>query len=202
MTISNITWLGGPIDDPDLISYLSPDLAALLRLKNGFILHSGALHVRGAVRNPHWHSLRNAWAGENSFTTQYEDILPTDIPFAQDLFGNQFLLREERVIKLNAETGEIGEKADSLKTFLAGVEQDIEHYLNLPLSHTLEPGQLLFAYPPFCAKESANGSLLKACPAKEVISIHADLARQIRNIPNGARIRFRTTSGAQPPEKE
>ena len=192
MTISGVTWSGPEIDDPAILAKLPRDLAAVLSGKNGFILHHGALHVRGTCVAPAWHSLRRAWEGESAFGALYPDVLPTDVPFAQDLVGDQFLLRDGRVLRLSAETGELEPTQDSLRTFFEAIEQDIEGYLNLSLRWKIQPGELLFAFPPFFAKESAQGgSRLKACPAEEVIGIHADFARQIRDLPDGAKVEFR-----------
>ena len=79
---------------------------------NGFILHEGALHVRGVSFAPEWHSLRAAWRGPSAFHTLYESVLSTDIPFAQDQVGDQFLLRDGRVLRVSAETGEVDALAD------------------------------------------------------------------------------------------
>jgi hypothetical protein len=193
MTLSGVTWAGPTIDDLELIQRLPRDLAVLLRAKNGFILHSGTLHVRGASKKPGWHSLRHAWEGANSLSGLYSDILATDVPFAEDMLGDQFLLREGLVVKLDAETGEVEKKEDSLRSFFEKVDQDIEGYLNLSFEHKIEPGELLLAFPPFCLKESAGGSKMKACPAAKVIGFHADLARQIRSVPDGGKIEFKWT---------
>lgn len=193
MIPSGITWSGPSIDDTEIFAGMPEPLSALLLQKNGFIVHSGALHVRGATSTPAWHSLRHAWHGEAAFSTLYEDVRSNDVPFAEDMLGDQFLLRDGRVLRLVAETGEIEEKEDSLRGFLLGVERDVEGYLNLSLDHKIEPGKLLFAYPPFCMKESASASKLKACPAHEVIGIHADFARQIRSVPDGGRVEIKWT---------
>jgi hypothetical protein len=66
------------------------------------------------------------------------------------------------------------------------VESDPIEYLSLqPLFQfqneggSLQPGQLLSVYPPFCTKESANGVSLKAIPTLERITFLADFAGQI-----------------------
>jgi hypothetical protein len=192
MIFSNATWSGPSIDDTEIFVELPKSLTELLLQRNGFIVHSGALHVRGAVVGPTWHSLRHAWRGTEAFSVLYDEVRPSDIPFAQDMVGDQFLLRQDRVLRLIVETGEIEEIADSLRSFWLGVEEDIEGYLNLSLQRFIRPGELLFAFPPFFVKESAQGdSKLKACPADEVIRIHADFARQVRDVPDGGTIEFR-----------
>jgi hypothetical protein len=129
----------------------------------------------------------------SAFHTLYESVQDTDIPFAQDQVGDQFLIRDGSVLRLAAETGEIGPLAGSLDDFFQRVSEDIEEFLNVGLSHTMQPGQLLLAYPPFVCRESGAGASLPPVRASEVILFHADLARKIRDIPDGGKIGFKFT---------
>lgn len=191
MNITGITWRGESVDDMEILRELPPDLVRILSDTNGFILHDGALHVRGAHIIPDWHSLRVALHGPAAFHTLYESVRATDIPFAQDQVGDQFVLRDGRVLRLSSETGDLEPFADGLDNFFNHVAEDIEEFLNVSLDHTMQPGQLLLAYPPFVFQESANGVSLKPVRAGEVIFFHADIARQIRDLPEGGQIEFR-----------
>lgn len=193
MDISGITWKGESIEDVELLSELPADLVPILSDTNGFILHEGAVHVRGACITPEWHSLRAAWSGPRAFHILYDDVLPSDIPFAEDQVGDQFLIREVEVLRLSAETGEIEHLADNLEDFFVRAGSDIEGFLNVGLGHTIQPGQLLQAYPPFCMRESGAGASLASVPASEVILFHADLARQIRDVPDGGQVEIKMT---------
>jgi len=193
MDIPGITWKGESIEDVEILRELPADLVRVLSDTNGFILHEGAVHVRGACLTPEWHSLRAAWRGPKAFHTLYDDVQSSDVPFAQDQVGDQFLIRGGVVLRLFAETGEIERLSDSLQDFFSRVSSDIEGFLNVGLSHTMQPGQLLHAYPPFCFRESGTGASLAALPATEVILVHADLARQIRDVPDGGQIEFKVT---------
>jgi hypothetical protein len=68
--------------------------------------------------------------------------------------------------------------------------EDIEGFLTVGLTQSMQPGQLLLAYPPFVCKESGSSASLKPVSADEVIRFHADLARQIRDVPDGGQIEF------------
>lgn len=190
MKVCGITWHGGEPDDWGLLDGLPSCLAGILKATNGFILHGGALHVRGAVLVPEWHSIRAAWQGPNAFHALYKSVLADDIPFAQDQFGDQFLYRNGRVFRLESETGDLEALAESLEEFFTRANEDIEGFLNVGLDHALQPGQLLLAYPPFVFRESAVGSSLKAVSAEEVILFHAELARQLQDVPEGGRIQL------------
>ena len=189
--LPGISWRGGPIDDAELLRDLPPELADILNELNGFILHEGALHFRGASQTPEWHSLRAAWKGPNALHLFYEELEPGDIPFAQDQLGDQFLLREGTVLQLSAETGGLEPFAESLEEFLDGLSEDVEEFLNVGLDHALQPGQLLLASPPFCFQESESGASLRPKPAGEVIRLHADLAKRIKDVPEGGEIDFK-----------
>ena len=191
MNISGITWRGESVDDVGILRELPPDLVRIINDTNGFILHDGALHVRGASITPEWHSLRVALQGPTAFHTLYESVHATDIPFAQDQVGDQFVLRDGRVLRLSSETGDIEPLADSLGEFFRRVAANIKGFLNAGLEHTMQPGQLLLAFPPFVFQESGAGASLKPVRAGEVIRFHADLARQIRDVPDGGQIEIK-----------
>ena len=193
MSLPDITWRGESVEDVEILRDLPPELVRVLNDTNGFILHAGALHVRGACLTPEWHSLRLAWRGPNAFHKLYDSVQVTDIPFAQDQLGDQFLIRNGNVLRLSAETGKVEPLANSLEDFFGRVSEDIEGFLNVGLRHIMQPGQLLLAYPPFVFRESGTGTSLKPVPAGEVILFHADLARQIRDVPEGGQVKFRIT---------
>ncbi|MFN0054879.1 MAG: SMI1/KNR4 family protein [Planctomycetales bacterium] len=133
MNISGITWRGGPVDDAEILRELPPELVRILIDTNGFILHDGALHVRGASSTPEWHSLRAALQGPSALHTLYEGVYATDIPFAQDQVGDQFLLRGGRVLRRSSETGDIEPLAESLDEFFRHVATDIKGAQRRPL---------------------------------------------------------------------
>jgi hypothetical protein len=189
------TFTGPPLDDEDLLVRLPADLAGLLRQVNGFIQFHGGLHVRGACRQPAWHSLRNAWDGEAAFHRMYPEVGPEDIPFAEDCLGDQFLLRNGQVWRLAAESGGVESVGVGLAGFFEAVEADTVEFLSLnPLlafqqdGSRLEPGQLLGAFPPFCTKEAADGVSLAAVPADERRRFLAALAAHLRDVPEGGKI--------------
>ena len=193
MNLANVTWTGPRIDDAEMLNSVPPDLQVLLKKHNGFILSHGAFHVRGACKDPSWHSLRSAWNGVHSFSSLYSAVQSTDIPFAQDQVGDQYLIRNRKIIRLDAETGDIFKFSSSLDEFFNGIDLNIEDYLNVNLLKKLEPGQLLHAYPPFCVGEANKGVSLKPCSAESVILFLAEFAKQIKDIPDGGKIIIKLT---------
>ena len=193
MIAAQRTWNATGSDDTKLLSRLPEPLSALVADSGGFILEDGAIHFRGCASTPPRNSLREAWFGDQAFHFLYSEVGESDVPFAQDQVGDQYLLRGDAVVHLDAETGKVGSFAVDLESFVAGISNDISEYLNVGLQYRIEPGFLLHAHPPFCTAESAQGSSLRPVPAVERITFHADLARQMRDLPDGSRIDFTFT---------
>ncbi len=186
---------GPDIDDFEIFERLPAEYRELLEHSTGYVAFHGGLHVRGACFEPAWHSLRAAWLGEKAIHCYFPDVLADDVPFAEDALGDQFLLRGGTVWKLSGETGEVVSLDMNLVEFDANVRADPEEFLELaPLERfraeggVLEPGQLLSVMPPFVFSESADGVSVRAIPAAQRLSFLSKLARQIRDLPDGAQI--------------
>ena len=199
MNLKQTTYRGPALDDRGLLDLLPRDLRALLEQTNGAVLFSGGLHIRGAALVPEWHSLRRAWLSGDSIHHAYPGVSESDVPFAQDCVGDQFLLRNGEVVRLLAEDGAFEPLGVDLSAFLDAARSDPLEYLRLhPLVRfmqeggRLSPGQILVAYPPFIAAESAEGQCaLRAVAADDAIRFHRDLARELRDVPDGAKMVIR-----------
>lgn len=200
MKFDDITYTGPPFDDAELLNELPPELAALLLDENGFIAVRGGLHIRGACRDPVWHSLRAAWLGDESVAARYPSVRPGDIPFGQDALGDQFLLRDGIVHRLTGDTGQLESLEVNLTEFISRATADPVEYLALqPLLRfeekggRLAPGQLLNVYPPYCLNTPAERSF-RAIAAEEHLRYLAQFAKEIRDLPEGTPVEIRTTS--------
>ncbi|HWL39985.1 MAG TPA: SMI1/KNR4 family protein [Gemmatimonadaceae bacterium] len=197
MEFQNVTYQGPPIDDPDILAALPIEYRELLENVNGLIAFAGGLHIRGACAAPDWHSLRHACHGPEALHTKFRAARPADLPFAQDAFGNQLLLREDQVWRLAAESGEVEPLGADLLTFLEEACRDPIEYLSLaPLERfraeggDLRPGQLLNVDPPF-VMQTAGLPSLRAIAAADRLGFLAHLSAQIANLPDGARVEFK-----------
>ncbi len=188
-------YLGPPIDDPEILASLPSELTHLLRRTNGYVAYNGGLHVRGACRDPTWHSLRAAWLGPGALHLRFPVLSSLDVPFGEDALGNQFILRGGLVHRLDAEIGELESLAVDLADFDAAARRDPVEFLRLqPLERfraeggCLEPGELLSVYPPYVFQESAGNVSLRAIPALDRIGFLAHLAASLRDVPDGTRV--------------
>jgi hypothetical protein len=193
MKLDHISYSGPAVDDPETLAKLPKPLTDLLAQNNGFIQFHGGFHVRGACLAPAWHSLRAAWSGDRAFHRFYPDVKPTDIPFAEDFLGDQFLLREGDVWRLYAETGEMEPLEETFKVFMENVQDDPGEELGLHAllqfqreGGKLQPGQLLTAYPPYCTEEAADGVKLSAVSTEERHRFLADFSAKLRDMPEGS----------------
>jgi hypothetical protein len=184
--LAQVTYQGPPLDDEETLEALPEDFITLLKQINGFVLFEGGFHVRGACISPEWHSLRAIWHGKDALHRHYRNVTESDIPFAQEATGDQFLLRSESVIRLWSETGEVKGLGLDLRTFLDSVRRDpvktlsLEPFLEFQRQGgALRPGELLGVVPPFCIAESAQGVSYRAIPAHDRLGFLADLARQL-----------------------
>src|SRR5207249_1448941 len=137
------------------------------------------------------------WSGERALHHLYAGVFDSDVPFAQDCVGDQFLFRDGLVWRLRAETGELEELDLSLDGFFKEAEDDPAGLLGLePLLQfeteggSLQPGQLLSVVPPFCTAESAEGVSLRSVPVADRLAFLADLAAQLRSLRDVTQIAF------------
>jgi hypothetical protein len=183
---AGVTYVGPEPDDPEALERVPDDLRHFLDEVNGLVAFDGGLHIRGASKVPAWHSLRHVWFGSLALHTLYDSVLADDVPFAEDAVGDQWLLREGEVLRLQTESGHVEPLGQTFGAFLEAVAETPVDTLGLqPLMQfqaeggELTPGMLLAVYPPFCTKESADGVTLRAISATERVECLADFSRQM-----------------------
>ncbi len=198
MDLGPLSYVGPSLDDVEILPRLPASYTRLLASRNGFIAFDGGLHVRGACLEPAWHSLRSALDGPDALHDLFSEIGPDDVPFGEDALGDQFILRAGVVYRLRAESDELTSLTLDLDGFLAAAAADPVEFLALqPLLNfhakggRLTPGQLLSVYPPFVFKESGADASLRAVPAIERLRFLAQLARHVREAPEGTKIHFK-----------
>ncbi|HEY8099485.1 MAG TPA: hypothetical protein VIF82_01935 [Burkholderiaceae bacterium] len=201
MELNHITYSGPQFEeDSSLISALPQNLVSLLKQINGFVQFHGGLHVRGVCVTPSWHSLESAMSGSIALHRLYPVLTTSDIPFAQDCVADQFILRDSIVHKLEAETGTLESLGVGLGSFFSAIHENPIEYLTMqPLLQfqneggSLQPGQVLQVYPPFCTVQAGAGVRLSPISAQEAIVFLADFARQIIDIPTGGKFNIKIT---------
>lgn len=197
LDLESITWQGPEIDDRFVLDQLSTAHRGLLEQINGFVQFGGGFHIFGACFAPDWHALGQLWIGPDRLHVGYPELRKSDVPFGEDCMGDQFLIRNDTVIRLSAEIGEVEPTGHSLWEFLRSAQENPVEFLELhPLIQfqneggKLRPGELLNAAPPFVFKESAKGVSLKAVPAIEQRTFTRTLYAGLKDVPDGSKVRL------------
>lgn len=205
--IENLAALGSssigiaPADNEQLASAFGHEhahaLLQLLGVRNGFYAFEGALHVlsvdgneqeQGIVR---WNST-DLWRGE------YADMADGCLFFAEDVFGNQFCLRDGCVSTFDPETGGLELVADSMDAWVKRVIDDYELWTGHRLARewqrmhgAIPVGSRLVPSTPFVMGGDYAIANLYALEAVKGMRYRASIAMQIRDLPDRTAVRLK-----------
>ncbi|MCP4520339.1 MAG: hypothetical protein GY827_01365 [Cytophagales bacterium] len=190
MDFKGVTYTCTQIEDVQLFDSLPSILQDFYSDLNGLVAFNGGLHIRGCVINPKWHSLYDAWKGKNALHKSYHSLKPSDIPFAQDFAGEQYILRGDYVYSLDTELDELSDLEIDFENFIENCIEDPLEFLSLhPLvqfieeeNGELQPGELLNTYPPYCIENPTDEYELKAVPAHAQLKFLAGVAKQTQEV--------------------
>lgn len=157
MEFRGITYLQDAVEEINQNTYESipKELRMFYEEANGLIAFNGGLHIRGLTEDPSWHNLVRYWNGDMALFKVYEELRPSDIPFAEDCLGDQYFLRLGTVWNLMTESGDIEDLELEFDEFISHCIDDPVEFLSLePLVEFMEdgggllPGELLTIDPP------------------------------------------------------
>jgi hypothetical protein len=171
------------------------ELHDLLAVANGLYCFESALHVlpSGGER-----MCLERWNAHDLWRDSYDDLAADCFFFAEDVFGNQFAIREARIVSFEAETGQIEDVAASLEDWAKRMMEDYEDLSGYPLAHRwqelngpITPGSRLVPKIPFVLGGEFNVDNLHELDAVKGMRWRGDLAVQIRDLPDGASIELK-----------
>jgi hypothetical protein len=184
--------IGGPWRSP-----LELEVLAMLRLRNGFFAFEGALHVLPAGGQPEVMTLEE-WNSSHLWRHEYGDLADGMFFFAEDAFGNQFCLRDDRICLFDAETGQAEVIGSNIEDWAGQVLSDYEFLTGFPLFHEWQvahgrvpAGSRLMPIVPFLLGGEYSLSNLRVAGAVPGMRARGNLARQIRDLPDGAQIELK-----------
>jgi hypothetical protein len=173
---------------------LGVELQDLLSRVNGFYAFESALHVRGAGAVPGELSL-DQWNAANGWRTLYGPVADGHLFFAEDAFGGQFSISTSGVATFDPETGEAAPFATDLDEWADRLLDDHSVLTGYPLAHDwqavngpIPPGSRLVPTVPFVLGGAFSVDNLYALDAAESMRLRAELASQIRDLPDGASV--------------
>jgi hypothetical protein len=179
---------------------LGQQLDGLLHQRNGFYAFESALHVFPFAR--HQKDEKEIGLGRwNSFELwrfEYGDLADRVLFFAEDAFGNQFCLHDRRVRSFDAETGAMSDVADDIEGWAKQILTEYNVLTGYPLLHqwqqkngALAAGSRLMPKIPFVLGGKYSLDNLYALAAVSAMKTRGNLARQIKDLPDGSRVEFR-----------
>ena len=177
---------------------LGNELAEMLKLKNGFYAYESALLVR-PVRHDHAPLGLLEWNDPRRWKAEYADNLGSELFFAEDVFGGQYCIRDDSISTFDPETGLFEAMCPSLRTWAGQVMSDFQMRTGYPLAHdwqmvngALPLGVRLLPKKPFVCGGRYELDNLYSLVDVEGMRYRASIANQIRALPDGAEIVFKT----------
>lgn len=171
-----ITYINHDLLDREVFDELPPEMKSFYKEVNGVVAYNGGIQFRGCGTGPSWNSLDDAWKGPDAFHKTYDRLNESDIPFAQDCLGDQFIYRAGSIWHLLTETGELDDLELDFDEFVDEIIEDPIEFLALfPLlgfmdeGNELKVGNLLEPSIPFSI-ETEKDIKIKAVPVMERLS--------------------------------
>lgn len=185
------------LPDFDRHGLLAEELLELLRQRNGFYAFESALHIFPAAPFEREITL-GRWNSYGLWRHNYGSLAEDMLFFAEDVFGNQFCLHDDQVCFFDAETGKLDAIGRHISEWVEKVLSEFEVWTGYPLAHAwqvkqgcLPVGYRLMPKVPFVL--GGDYALENLCAISSVsgMKTRGNLARQIKELPDGAAVEFR-----------
>lgn len=174
----------------------SNELLALYNRRNGFYTFESALHVFPACGEHHPLSLQQ-WNLAGTWKDCFAGAADGFVCFAEDIFGEQFVLAGDDIVRFNPESGESSFLASSLEEWACLMLTDYEHLSGYPLAHewqtrsgALGEGQRLVPTIAFILGGEYTIGNLFAMERTRAMRYRGDMYRQLRDCPDGSRVKL------------
>lgn len=180
-----------------LDSRLGAGLVALLAARNGFYAFEGALQIFST--DPKIEQIDIcAWNRPDGWRRHYSTVLgQSDICFAQDAFGCQFVSCQDEFFSFDPESGEKTFVADGVEGWCREVMREFQIWTGHPLAsewqrrHGPMPvNHRLCPIIPFIFGGAFSVENLHCLEMREMMEIRAEIFRQSRGLQDGERLEF------------
>jgi hypothetical protein len=205
--LDKLLWIAGeqlgptitkiPDDIREQAGALASELEMLLVRKNGFYAFESALHLFPCNPGSGKYDLVQ-WNSEELWRKDYGEPARGMLFFAEDLFGEQFAIKDGRIHRFHLETGESDEIASSIEEWAKLILDDKDLETGFSLGHewqvrngALPSGQRLSPVYPFVLGGSYDIDKLNAIDSLALMRFNADLANQVRNMPDGTQVELK-----------
>lgn len=171
----------------------------MYRGRNGFYAFESALHIF-PVRSCNETIGLDEWNSIDGWRSGYGDLLQGCVFFGEDVFGTQFCSRDDGVFSFDPETGALTCLAKDIHGWAKVVLDDYKYLTGYPFGHKwqqiygpIPPDMRLVPKIPFVLGGEYSLDNLRAVNSKEAMVFRAEIAAQIRNLPDGAKVRLHVT---------
>ena len=178
---------------------LSSELLEMLRLKNGFYSLESALHVFPAQSTEQEYGL-NEWNSDKLWRNSYNKLKDELLFFAEDIFGGQFCIYNDRIYQFDPETAVLEYMADGLEEWARKIIQDYDYYTGSSLANEWQKNNGLVPKNnrlapkiPFVMGGEFSLENLYLTESVTGMRARANIANQIKNLPDGKKIHFEIT---------
>lgn len=177
-------------------SICPPKLKPLLTLSDGFFAFDSSLHVFPSGRTKTGFMLGD-WNDANGWRAEFRPDMPDDVVFfAEDIFGCQFGIDSlGKITTFDPETCSFEACADSLEDWAIRVLESHDVMVGSGLGRAwqsangpLAPGFRLIPVTPFFLGGDFEIGNLYALEAAKGMSLRADIWRQTKDLPPGAKV--------------
>lgn len=177
-------------------SGLPDGVAALLVARNGFYAFESALHVFHAGTRGEEYDVAS-WNEDALWRFEYSDLARGFYFFAEDVFGCQFAERNGEVFSFDPETGAAERVGSSVYDWVETLMSDYAVMTGWRLAHdwqarfgALPRGHRLVPRIPFVCGGDFSVENLVSIESVAGMRARGNLARQIRDLPDGSKIEF------------
>jgi hypothetical protein len=183
---------------------LGHELVAMLHARNGFYAFESALHVLPAASSPSPQNLEN-WNRPDTWRISYGDQTEGLLFWAEDVFGCQFALNDGGVYRFDPETGEHEWLTPTLEAWSDMLLSNYKVETGYTVAHewqlkhgALVSGHRLIPKQPFVLGGQFDADNLYALDAVKGMLFRAEIARQIRELPDGSSVELVVVDGDDP----
>lgn len=176
---------------------LIDDLTTLLNNRNGFYGFESALHVFPLETDGEEIGVID-WNDHRLWIDCYDDLAHNAIFFAEDVFGGQFCIKQDGIYTFDPETGSFDYLAPDINEWCKQILEDYEVLTGYPLANawqkkygSIPAGYRLVPKIPFVAGGEYGPDNLYLEKSAVAMKARANIALQIRDVPDGSNIQLR-----------
>lgn len=180
----------------NMAGILAEEILVVLRRRNGFYAFEGALHVFPSESSQNETGLSD-WNHTDLWRSGYKGLADSGVFFAEDIFGGQFCIKDDKIYIFDPETGSLEYLAADIESWAQMVLNDYEVLTGYPLAHQwqkrngpIAAGMRLLPKIPFVMGGEFSLDNLYVVNAIEGMRLRADIADKIKSLPNGTQVKY------------